>query len=262
MADTPGQAVSGYGQMSPEDTSGEYAVRDFHIKQRLKSIHTNKIVKVLAVYDSNMQPVTKENTGQTGATGFVDVQILVNQRDGQGNIMPHGTIYSVPFSRGQGGGSGIIIDPQVGDMGVMACSDRDISSVVASRDQANPGSYGVMQASDGMYMHSILGGEMNNFLSFKGDGIVIQDMNGNTFTLNADGFVLKDKSGNTYTSSSSGITIKAAAITLDGNVTITGGLTGNTGAPGSEVDLLHHTHPQGNDGHGDTEQDTGPPIGT
>lgn len=258
----PGQAQSGYGQMSPENVSSEFNKHDFHIKQKISRISTNKLVKVLAVYDGDGEKVDAEDTGKVGKTGFVDVQILVNQVDGIGNVMPHGTIYKVPYSRAQGGSNGIVIDPQVGDIGVMACSDRDISSVIENRDVANPGSFRQNSAADGMYVGGSLNGEVTNFIRFTGKGIIINDKNGNIFTLDDQGFTLLDKSGNKYTSDETGVTIKAPLITLDGNVMVTGGMSGNTGAPGSVVDLLHHTHPQPNDSHGDTEADTGQPIGT
>jgi hypothetical protein len=85
MAD---QASPGAGQQDPSDSVGEFNPHDFAVVQRLASISTIKIVKVLAV----------DTSAHT-----VDVQIAVNQLDGQDNSTPHGTINGVSYLWAMGG---------------------------------------------------------------------------------------------------------------------------------------------------------------
>lgn len=277
------QTAQGYGQFGPEDSSSDFNVTDFHIRQKLGQLHTNKVVKVIAVYDAQGKAVDAKDTGVLGATGFVDVQIMVNMMDGVGNAQEHGIIHNVPFARTQGGANGVIMDPKVGDIGIMACSDRDISSVKANRDVANPGSWRQMSPADGMYVGGLLNGEPSQYLRFldeglqlvdiKGnkilfspDGIQVEDTNGNKVNLTDSGVSIVDLNGNEITTTSGEIKLKASTIKVEGALEVTGGATfgGNVTAQSGvsgQVDLLHHVHPQGNDSHGDVEQDTGPPIG-
>lgn len=279
MTEKPVQNV---GRMDPTDTASQFAAQDFHIRQRLNQLNTNKIVKVLAVYDAEGNKVEGDKTGVLGPTGFVDVQIMVNMTDGAGNVQEHGTIHGVPFARTQGGGNGVIMDPKVGDIGVMACSDRDISSVKKSRDIANPGGFGNMKASDGMYVGGLLNGTPDQYLRYldKGlelvdkngnkiifgeEGIQVEDTNGNVIVLTDEGFLIEDLNGNKMVSSPGMIEVETPLFKIKGNLSVEGGsaevtgdISANVGA--GVVTLGTHVHPQGNDSHGDTEQDTGPPI--
>lgn len=280
MADD--KVAQGVGRLDPTDTASAFNQHDFHIRQRINQISTNKLVKVLAVYDAEGNPVDQEGTGINGPTGFVDVQIMVNMVDGYGNAQEHGIIHKVPFSRNQGGGNGVIMDPQVGDIGVMACSDRDISSVKQSRQVGNPGGFGTLKASDGMYVGGTLNGELTQYLRFKAnglelvdkngnkiimaeEGIQVEDTNGNVIVLTDEGFLIEDLNGNKMQSSSDMIEVTTPTFRINGNLVVEGGtaevtgdISANVGA--GVVTLGTHIHPQGNDSHGDTEQDTGPPI--
>ena len=279
MTEKPAQNV---GRLDPTDTASPFAAQDFHIRQRLNQINTNKIVKVLAVYDAEGNKIEGDKTGVLGPTGFVDVQIMVNLTDGAGNSQEHGTIHGVPFSRTQGGSNGVIMDPKVGDIGVMACSDRDISSVKKSRDIANPGGFGTMKASDGMYVGGTLNGQPDQYLRFldvglelvdkKGNkivfgeaGIHVEDTNGNKIDLTDAGVKVEDTNGNIMDFKSGMIEVTTPLFKINGSLSVEGGtanvtgdITANVGA--GPVTLGTHIHPQGNDGRGDTEQDTGPPI--
>ena len=116
----------------------------FMIKQAMAQASHVTIVLVKAVHG-----------GGVAAPPTVDVQPMVAQIDQQGNAQAHGTIYGLPTMRIQGGANAIIIDPQVGDIGVCVFADRDISSAVANQAPANPGSWRRFDWSDGIYLYSI-----------------------------------------------------------------------------------------------------------
>ncbi len=68
-------------------------------------------------------------------------QPLIKQTDGQGNSTDHGIIYGIPVSRSQGGGSAIINDPKVGDIGHMSIFGSRQSALKANQGKTStPGS--------------------------------------------------------------------------------------------------------------------------
>jgi len=272
--------AAGVGQQGPFDTSSEFNVRAFQIAQAIAQVATTKIVKVIAVYDSNMSPVSPDDTGVVGPTGFVDVQPLVSQVDGANQATPHGIIYGVPFTRQQGGGSAVICDPKAGDIGAMACADRDISSVKANRDAATPGSSRRYDAADGVYVGPVLNGVSDQYVRFKAKGYVLLDNQGNSTETGESGVVTTDKFGNKITTSSEGMKLEdcngnimnlkpgmieatTTSFKINGALDVSGGAVfGGTvegNGPGG-VGLTTHTHTQGNDSHGDTEVPTNPPT--
>lgn len=153
----------GYGQIDPQATSSEYNTRQFQIDQALALVRTATPVKVMAV----------TNTGGLSPVGFVDIQPIVNQLDGAGNKVVHGTVFNVPYFRLQGGASAVIIDPKVDDIGLAIICDRDISTVKATKDQANPGSFGRFDISDAIYLGGILNGDVTQYIQFNDDGVTI-----------------------------------------------------------------------------------------
>lgn len=254
----------GVGQQSPYNSSSDYNALRFLIAQQIGRLSTNKVVEVLAVYRADGSSVAAADTGVVGPAGYVDVRILVNQIDGAGQNVDQGTIYNVPFGRGQGGGNGLICDPQVGDVGVMACSDRDISSVKANRGGAQtPGSYRRLDAADGMYTCSLLSAQPNQYIRFGDKGMYWVDKNGNQFETTETGTKTTDMSGNVIETTESGVKITDVSGSViemtGGNVVMTcgslivnGGLsvTGSavvdgevTGGP-TGIGLTTHVHQQ------------------
>lgn len=154
------------------------------------------------------------SSGDLDLAGTVDVQPLVNQVDGSGTATPHGTIYSLQYNRVQGGVSGIIIDPVAGDIGFAVFCDRDISSVVANKAQANPGSARRFNPADGIYVGGILNAVPTRFIRFGDDGLYITDTDQ--------------------------ITLTAPTIALDGDVTISGTTVGQ--GDGTFDGTSVHTH--------------------
>lgn len=209
------------GSLTPWATWGQYNRVAFIVQQLLSKMQTATLVRVDAC----------SNDGGLSPVGTVDITPLVNQIDGNQQPTPHITIYNVPYLRMQGGSNAIILDPQVGDIGIAVFASRDISKVVNTKSQANPGSFRQYDFADGLYIGGMLNAIPQQYVRFSDSGIDIVSPNT--------------------------VTVRAPNISLDGAVTITETLTvtGNivaeadltiTGATiGDGINLATHTHPAG-----------------
>jgi hypothetical protein len=152
------------GALTPSSSFGEFNNLSFLIQQALNKIQTATLVQVEAC----------SNDGELSPIGTVDVLPLVNQVDGNGNATPHVTIYGIPYLRLQGGPSGIICDPVAGDIGVALFASRDISRVVRTQEQGNPGSGRRYSFADGIYLSTVLSAAApTQYLQFDSDGITV-----------------------------------------------------------------------------------------
>lgn len=210
----------------PPRNVGDYNNLMFVIEQAISRINTVTLVKIISC----------TNNGGLSPVGFVDVQPLVNQIDSQGNPTPHGTIFNVPYNRIQGGSSAVIIDPEPGDIGMCGFCSRDISKIKTSKKQDNPGSRRKYSYSDGLYFGGFLNGVPTQYVLFNSGGITIK--------------------------SPSEVKIEAPTITINGEMTQSGGsvsIGGNTDFGGtvkqSGVDLAKITHT-----HAVSGSSTGPGI--
>lgn len=152
-----------YGTQRPDDASGEYNALAFVVKTILNGRNFCAWVKVVNV----------DAPGGLALAGTVDVQPLVNQLDGQGQPVPHGVVNDLPYFRAQGGTNAIILDPQVGDIGLCVFADRDSSGVQSARDAANPGSFRRNDMADGFYLGGMLNAVPDQYVMFTEDGISI-----------------------------------------------------------------------------------------
>ena len=151
------------GAIDPRTNGSQFNVLTFIVRQMLANVRTATLVRIIAC----------TNDGGVSPVGFVDVQPLVNQLDGFGNAVPHVTVYRLPYQRIQGGANAVILDPQPGDIGIAVFADRDISSVKATRAQANPGSARMFDMADGMYLGGMLNGTPTQYVQFTDGGISI-----------------------------------------------------------------------------------------
>ncbi len=221
------------GFEQPGDGLTEYTANLFAIEQRLSKIATCTLAKVVSV--TNAEGVT--------AVGFVDVQPLVNQVDGAGNSIPQAIINNVPYFRLQGGTNAIIIDPEIGDIGVVGFSDRDLTAVKINRAQSNPGSYRRFSMSDGLYFGGMLNGAPSQFIQFSGAGITVTSPT--KITLRAPAVTIE---------AANKITIDTPLVEITGQMTQTGskgsgarmqgGIT-NTGGTISSNGVVLETHKHG-----------------
>ena len=228
----PNNGAGFTGFQKPGSGSTDYNATTLLVSQLLSKVSTCTLVQVKAV----------TNSGGLSPVGFVDILPLVNQIDGKGNSVPHATIYHCPYVRLQGGGNAVILDPQVGDIGLAAFASRDVSSVIANKAQSNPGSYRRFDMSDGLYLGGMLNGTPTQYVQFNTSGITIHSptaviLNAPDVQIQCTTFEMNASTSATITTPN--FTVNAASSTFNGNETINGITTLNgplaqhTGTSGS-----------------------------
>lgn len=158
MSDAIGQ---GFHDLS--DSGNDYNATAAVVEQLINRVHTATVVKVVKV----------ANAGGVAPVGLVDVAPQVKQIDGKGQGHPHGVIHSVPYFRLQGGANAVILDPQVGDLGIAVFASRDISNVKANKAESLPGSYRTHDMADGLYVGGFLNGAPTQYVQFEASGITL-----------------------------------------------------------------------------------------
>lgn len=226
----------------------DYNAQAFVIWQILKSISGARLVQVKGV----------TNSGGVVPVGFVDVQVLVNQLDGWNNAVPHGTIYHLPYFRLQGGTNAVIIDPQVGDIGVAIVEDRDISSVKANKAQANPGSKRIFDLADGLYLGGFLNGAPQQYFQFSSAGIAI--VSPTKISMSAPTIVLQATETIGLTAGTQ-ITNSAPEVEIDGQMTQGEGPQGGSAAMQGPLNVVNDVTAQGTSVHSHTHNGVQPGSG-
>ena len=197
----------------PSDNISDVSRIQFILRSALSGIRTAIPVQVMAV----------TNTGGVSPIGYVNVQPMVSTLDGNGQVWAHGIIYNVPYMRIQGGTNAVIIDPQVGDIGIGTVCDRDISNVKTNKSTAAPASLRKNDMSDMVYLGSIIASTPTQYIQFNSSGITINSPN--TLTINATNVVVNGNIQATGTLTSNGHDISSTH--KHSGVTIGGGTTGN-----------------------------------
>ena len=149
-------------------------VTDAAVRSILAQVNTATLVKVMAV-------TVAADDGST--LGTVDVLPLVAQVTTAGTATPHNTVYGLPYTRLQGGTNAVILDPVVNDIGIVVFCSRDISSVIANKGAANPGSRRRFSMSDGVYIGGIPTQAATQVVRFSNTGITLKTPN--TVTIDA-----------------------------------------------------------------------------
>lgn len=149
------------GRLGPQTTWSEYNSLAFVINSFLSKIQTATLVKI----------VSCTNSGGVSPVGVVDVIPLVDQIDGLGVPVPHVTLFNIPYFRAQGGSNAIILDPQVGDIGICVFASRDISKVKSSKKSSPPDSLRQFSYSDGLYLGGVLNATPTQYVQFSSAGI-------------------------------------------------------------------------------------------
>lgn len=151
----------------PSDFDSEVNGLQFAMQQAMLKLQTSLPVQVMAVRNTGVSPV-----------GVVDIKVLVDMVDGQGNTVEHGTISNVPYFRLQGGANAVIVDPEVDDIGMACFSSRDISAVKSARKQAPPGSWRTHDFSDALYVGGFLNGTPTSYIQITHGGILVHNSSG------------------------------------------------------------------------------------
>lgn len=229
---------TGYsGAMGPANTSSQYNATEFIFQQLMGKIGTATLVEVMAC----------TNAGSLVPAGTVDVKILVHQVDGQGLAVPHDTIFSVPYCRYQAGSIAVVLDPQVGDIGLIVVGDRDLSVVKGTFAAALPGSQRRNDLSDSIYVMGLLNQDaITTYLRF--DPVTgIHMRSPVAITLNAP--MIGITAPIVTVSATTSVTVTTPTLTLNGSlvVTGTGSFAGNVTGGGKSLDT--HTHLENGTGH-------------
>lgn len=172
--------------------------QEFIILRLLRRMHTATPVKVLAIHEG------------TGRAGTVDVQPLILDQDTNGIVIPQTSAYGLPFFRLQGGRSGLVIDPVVGDIGLAVFAERDASNVVRTQTEGAAPTDRTYSSADGFYLGGFLNAAPSQYLAMDDDGIAV--FTPDTLALEAQQV----------------ITLKAPSTDVTGDVDVTGDLTAST----------------------------------
>ncbi|WP_324723856.1 Gp138 family membrane-puncturing spike protein [Lelliottia sp. JS-SCA-14] len=202
----------------PQDTSSEANAQQFLMHQFLMGKAFITLALVTSVNDSGE---------------VVSVKPMVDGFTGGGDRIPSGVISGVPVWRLQRGASAVIMPPVVGDIGLIAICDRDITAVKATKDAALPGSNRTHSYSDAIYLGGVLNSEPSQYVKFANDGIdivspLVVQVNGNTVVVNADEKISLNApviEANGQLTQGSGS--YAGNATFGGTITATGEVTGN-----------------------------------
>lgn len=190
--------MSGYNSFRDyQDTGSDFSAQSFLVQQLINRIATTSLARVVAV----------TSAGEVAPVGLLDLQPMVHQVDGADQPTPHGVIHNVPYFRMQGGANAVIMDPQVGDIGIVVFCSRDITAVKRTKAPANPGSRRMYDWSDGIYIGGVLNGVPSQYFRFSAAGVDIV--------------------------SPTQITLTAPNVVINANIATTGTLTNNTHDVGS-----------------------------
>lgn len=201
------QAFTGQAKLS--DMTTEWNRLQFAIRSVMNGMATTTLVQVKAV------------EGDT-----VDVQPMVAQIDGAGNAVPHGTIHNIPIWRLQGGVSGVIVIPVVGDIGLAVFSSTDISGVKRAKKPTTPGSRRRFDWADGIYLGGVLNAMPTQFIRLDETGVTITAGDGLPVTINAPG----------------GVVVTAPTASFSGDVAVTGKITSGAGSTFNGIAFDAHKH--------------------
>lgn len=218
------EPINATGQRRPQSDANQFSAIIFVIKQYLAGVRTAMPVIVRGV----------RNPGGVEPVGSVDVEPLVAQLDGTGNIVAHGIIYDIPYFRIQGGKNAVIIDPDVGDIGLAVVADRDVTNVKATKSFAAPGSKRRNHFSDGFYFGGFMNGKPEQYIHFATTGINI-----------VSPVAINMQAPNIILSADTAITLKAPDIELDGALEQGSGEYGGDASFGSDVTAVGEVEGKG-----------------
>ena len=151
-----------FGFHGLNSAQSEFNKNMFVIQQQMAKMQTCLPVKIVAVRNAGLSPV-----------GYVDVIPQVDLVRGDGTPLDHGTLTNLPYFRLQGGSNAIVIDPEVGDLGIACFCSRDISKFKNARKKSPPASMRSHDFSDGVYIGGILNAAPTQYIQFNSNGITV-----------------------------------------------------------------------------------------
>lgn len=229
-------------QRKPNTTASDYNSLYFAIWQQLAQVNTLELAVVMAV----------------NADNSVDVKPLLNALNPDDEAVEPAVIYNIPYLRLQAGANAVKIIPQVGDMGLIGYCQRDISSVISSKGQANLQSNRKFSNSDAVYITSVA--------SLATQPVRYLEINDSAITINGDvplNVTATQATVNAPTTINGDTTINGnlsvnGDTEVDGKVAATKEITTDTevkamiDVKAATISLLTHTHPGVTPGNGTT----------
>lgn len=226
-----------FGNQDVSTTDNDFNVMSFVFWMLMSKVQTCTLVKV----------VSCTNDGGVSPIGRVTVQPLVNQMTGNRQPVAHGEIYNALYQRVSGGTNAVIMDPQAGDIGLMAFCSRDISSVVANQGQANPGSFRMFDWADGIFCPACpLGVTPTQYIQFNESGITV--VSPTEIVLQAPTVVID---------ASTQVVVNSPETGLSGNMSSAGTVTGDVDVVANGISGSQHVHPGVTRGGSSTDPPTG-----
>ena len=229
MASTDNKFVSSWNEQLPKS---DYETFIYQIQQEMKKIETCLPVKVLSVSGGGLAPV-----------GYVDVQPLVQQLTVAGQPVSQGIITNLPYCRIQGGTNALIIDPEVGDIGLACFASRDVSGVKNAKQESPPASRRTYSLNDGFYIGGFLNKTPVQYIQFDSSGIKVYSPT--KITLESPE-VLIDSPVIKVTGNFVQTGTKGQHSTFSGNINTDGDITADT------VSLKEHVHKDTQPGSGNS----------
>lgn len=197
MAQAPASAAP--GQIS--DTGGYAGVTGFQALTNQFAALDGMVRGIIngKAFASIVQVKAVHGGGHSSLPPTVDVQPMVNQVDGLGKQTPHGIVNGLPCFRLQGSGM-MVCDPIVGEIGLAVICDRDISTVKSTKAQSGPGSFRTNSWADGCYFGGFLNAATTTYVEIAASGVIIH--------------------------TSGTVDITAPTTTINGNLVVTGSISG------------------------------------
>lgn len=219
--------------------------------------------------------IEKQEQRGVNIVGFVDIQLMIEQTNGQKKGNETAIICNVPYIRIQGGTNAVIIDPEINDLGVAIFASRDITNFKEARRQTPPATWRKFSISDAIYIGGIRNQKPVQYIHFRNDGIEIYSpkrvhITTPTVLIDSDNTTI-NTSAKTTINANGGCEINAETtnngnVQINGNTKISGnllvgGIIGQTGEAGGGgnvsligpvnvvndlhaegISVAHHTH--------------------
>ena len=219
--------------------------------------------------------IEKQEQRGVNIVGFVDIQLMIEQTNGQKKGNETAIVCNVPYVRIQGGTNAVIIDPEINDLGVAIFASRDITNFKEARRQTPPATWRKFSISDAIYIGGIRNQKPVQYIHFRNDGIEIYSpkrvhITTPTVLIDSDNTTI-NTSAKTTINANGGCEINAETtnngnVNINGNTKISGnllvgGIIGQTGEAGGGgnvsligpvnvvndlhaegISVAHHTH--------------------
>ena len=211
--------------------------------------------------------IEKQEQRGVNIVGFVDIQLMIEQTNGQKKGNETAIICNVPYVRIEGGTNAVIIDPEINDLGVAIFASRDITNFKEARRQTPPATWRKFSISDAIYIGGIRNQKPVQYIHFRNDGIEIYSpkrvhITTPTVLIDSDNTTI-NTSAKTTINANGGCEINAETtnngnVKINGNTKITGdllvgGIIGQTGEGGGggnvsligPVNVINDLHAEG-----------------